>query len=322
MRMFHAVVLFVVASSCAFSAVEKQREPEHVYPPDYPTLLPICSEEEACERYNHWIIYLRKHVQPQVEMYMYHEQIRASADVIRQKDCYKCEGPYGTITLFAETGQLLSWAFHPMANKIFLPNKKQRLTPEQAIERAKEYTFKLRPDFRKLHLRFDKGERYTHFEGGDSYGASWIVYAFLWVNGFETLESVGVTFEEDMGLYNFVAAVYLDPTYTEQKVTKEEALEIARPYADKVLAIASAGAFGGWTAGYRVKELKGAELKVVTPTGFFEPGAAPGNLGSRAENRLAWHVTYVCEHKSGELEEIWIWVSVDAGTGEVIDGGF
>ena len=293
---------------------------------DYPKLGPIKTDQQASQKYNEWIAYIRRHIQPAVDQYVCDGRVCAHLKTIRfsQHRTYWVDGPHGFMQWDVDTGALRGLCLSTMINSLCAQRKEAKLSVDQAIERAREYALKLVPDFDKLNLKFSKDDRYTTFKGKD--GAIWTVTAFRWVKGFRTGESISIDFEEDLGFLNFGSAVYLNPTFLEQNITKEKALEIARPMAQKALEIAASDGWYNWAEGYKLDKPGDVELGVVRPNNFFEPGVGQDNYMDFMENRLAWTVIFWAKYqaKPGERAPapVGVVIHVDAGTGKVIGGGF
>jgi hypothetical protein len=318
-------VLFVIASGCAFvSVVGHSRNPVPQYLADYPELRPVTSEQDARDRYWEWVAYIKKHVQPRLEEYKRNRPLMVKYNVYRltQEKDYMCDGPYGVIYIKVDNGFPGLVRLAGIQDKLLGTKKKPKITLEDAIKRAEEYARKFMLDFDKFGYRFTTDDSLSCFAGHEG-GAMWSLTALRWVDGYEAEPTLSVDLEEDAGFYLFAGTISMPPVFTEQKLSKEQALEIAGPAAEKMLENASGDAWSGWGVGFKITKLKSMELEVVTPTNLHEPGVNSNTWRLGKENRLAWVAKYSAEHETEkDVMPMEIRIYVDAGTGKVIGGGF
>lgn len=171
---------------------------------------------------------------------------------------------------------------------------------------------------------FDKAEYdVSHWRDSQySYEGYWLVDWGRKTGGYKyRYDGVRVRIHEKYGLAGYGYVFFSDPPKTLiMNISKEKAIEIAKPFAKKMAKL----------FGYKSGEVLGAELQITNPN-YFEGQFAEGfrRIGVRdhskypqSYSRLAWIVSFSWGYdkvftKNYEPSHVWI----DAETGEVLGGG-
>jgi hypothetical protein len=320
-------LVFVAVSALALGCLAQIRnapeEPEWLR--DYPASTPITTKEEAVARYEEWVDYLQKHVQPRILEYPDTRKLYVGMDesLFGDESFYTVRGPAGLFWFRPESGDLTSFTLF-LGRKYAKEGREPTLTQEEAISEAQRYAEKLFLNPHGIELQWLRDPDRTQYLNQMPFGGKWAVWAYRVVGGITAPEGIVIYVDEEAGIAKYSNNISGQCRYfTDKNVGKQEAVDIAKPKAKTLLDIISTNAWYQWGKGYKVGDLYEVTLEFCLSNNIFEPGVTHTTFRTGYnELRLCWVVTFKGEPEQEGPESIYLTIYVDAGTGKVIGGAF